>query len=78
MISTAVTGIPELVEDGLTGRIVPERDPETLARAIQAVLDDPDRARALAKAARARIEADFDLRVNVAQLRTLFEELTAS
>ena len=78
VISTAVTGIPELVEDGLTGRIVPERDPETLARAIQAVLDDPDRARALAKAARARIEADFDLRVNVAQLRTLFEELTAS
>ena len=78
VISTAVTGIPELVEDGLTGRIVPERNPETLARAIQAVLDDPDRARALAKAARARIEADFDLRVNVAQLRTLFEELTAS
>jgi colanic acid/amylovoran biosynthesis glycosyltransferase len=75
VVSTPVTGIPELVEDGRTGRLVAERDPEALARAIHELLDDPARARALAKAARARIERDFDLRVNVARLRTLFEEV---
>jgi len=74
VISTRVTGIPELVEDGATGQLVPERDPEALARALDRVLADPAAAAARAVAARRRVEQAFDLRTNVAQLRALLDE----
>lgn len=74
VISTDVTGIPELVEDGVTGLLVPERDPQALAGAIGRILGDSERSEAHARAARARVEERFDLRRNVAQLRELLEE----
>jgi glycosyltransferase involved in cell wall biosynthesis len=73
VIATPVTGIPELVEDGRTGLIVPERDPAALAAAIRRLLEEPETARRLAEAGRARVERDFDLHANVRELRTLFE-----
>lgn len=74
VVSTDVTGIPELVEDGRTGLLVPQRAPEALADAIGRLLDDRPGAARLAAAARTRVERDFDLHVNVAQLRSLLEE----
>ena len=73
-ISTPVTGIPELVRDGETGRIVPERDPAALADAIDQTLACPERAREMAAYGRALVEEEFDLRRNVAQLRSHFQE----
>jgi glycosyltransferase involved in cell wall biosynthesis len=73
VVATAVTGIPELVRDGATGLLVPERDPERLAAAIEDVLVDPEGAARRAAAARALVEREFDLRVNVATLRERFE-----
>jgi glycosyltransferase involved in cell wall biosynthesis len=73
VVATPVTGIPELVEDGRTGLIVPERDPAALAAAIRRLIEETETARRLAEAGRERVERDFDLRVNVAELRTLFE-----
>ena len=77
VVATPVTGIPELVEDGVTGLLVPERDPSALARAIERLLGNEYLARRLAAAARRRIEESFDLQQNVAQLRRLFLEATA-
>lgn len=77
VVATPVTGIPELVEDEATGMLVPERDPEALAAAIERVLADPALAERLARRARARVEERFDVRENVAQLRQLFEEVAA-
>jgi glycosyltransferase involved in cell wall biosynthesis len=74
VVATDVTGIPELVEDGRTGLLVPQRQPEALAAAIGRVLADPAWAGTLARAGRARVEHDFDLRVNVARLRALLDE----
>lgn len=74
VVATDVTGIPELVEDGVTGLIVPQREPEALAAALRTLLADPDAAAAFARRARARVEERFDLRANVAQLRRLFAE----
>lgn len=74
VVATDVTGIPELVEDGRTGILVPQRSPDALAAAIARLLDDRETARALAEAARRRVEADFDLHANVARLRGLLEE----
>jgi glycosyltransferase involved in cell wall biosynthesis len=73
VVATPVTGIPELVEDGQTGLIVPERDAAALAAAIRRLIEEPETARRLAEAGRARVERDFDLHVNVRELRTLFE-----
>jgi colanic acid/amylovoran biosynthesis glycosyltransferase len=77
VVATPVTGIPELVEDGRTGLLVPERDPEALAAAIRRLLEDRDTARRLAEEGRRRVERNFDLRQNVRELRTLFEAVTA-
>jgi colanic acid/amylovoran biosynthesis glycosyltransferase len=78
VVATEVTGIPELVQDGRTGLLVPQGDIEALARAIGRLLEDCVTARTLVAAGRARVEQDFDLRANVAQLRALFEEATAA
>ena len=72
VISTDVTGIPELVEHGRTGLRARQRDPIGLARTIRSVLEDRAWAGELAQAGRARVEQQFDLRRNVAQLRRLF------
>lgn len=75
VVSTPVTGIPELVAHERTGLLVPERDPRALAEAIESLLSDRARAQALALRARRRVEASFDLRRNVSQLRALLAEV---
>ena len=59
VVATAAGGIPEAVEDGMTGRVVPVRDPAALAGALVEVLGDPQRARALGDAGRRRFEQRF-------------------
>jgi len=54
-VVTAVGAIPDLVEDGVHGVFVPPDDPQALALALDGLLSDPERARALGDAARARI-----------------------
>jgi colanic acid/amylovoran biosynthesis glycosyltransferase len=71
-VATPVTGIPEAVADGVTGLIVPERDPVALADAIERLLDDHGLRVRLSEAARRLIERDFDIAVNAAELRSLF------
>ena len=72
VVSTPVTGIPEAVIDNLTGLIVPERDPEALAIALESVLSDQALARRLGSAARHRAVRRFDTRTNIRELAKLF------
>ncbi|MFW5857622.1 MAG: glycosyltransferase, partial [Planctomycetota bacterium] len=67
VVSTALSGIPELIEDGVTGRLVPPDDPAALAAAIRETLDNPAAA-TRARAARARIETDFAIAREAARL----------
>lgn len=71
-VATPVTGIPELIEDGRSGVLSPQRDPSALANAVSSLLDDASRRASIAAAARARIERDFDLDQNAATQRELF------
>ena len=51
MVASAVGGLPEVVEDGETGVLVPPDDPESLADAIVTLLQDPERASAMGRLA---------------------------
>lgn len=78
VISTDVTGIPELVLHERTGLIAPQSDAMALAGAIERVLTNPAGAQAMARAGRELVTQRFDLRSNVAQLRHLFEAASAT
>jgi colanic acid/amylovoran biosynthesis glycosyltransferase len=77
VVTTRVGGIAELVVHEETGLLVPERDPEALADALERLLADDRLAIALAARARTHVEAHFSLEGSVAQLRALFEEAAA-
>jgi glycosyltransferase involved in cell wall biosynthesis len=68
VVSTPVTGIPEILAGGRAGVIVPAGDAEATAAAIADLLADPERRRALAEAGRDHVERHFDRRSNVAVL----------
>jgi glycosyltransferase involved in cell wall biosynthesis len=59
VVATNVGGLPQAIDDGVTGRLVPERDVQALARAIGELLTNPSTARQLGLAARFKVERDF-------------------
>lgn len=73
VVASRITGIPELVETGVTGLLVEPGDPTGLARALERIREDPELARRLAAAGRRRVEEEFDLHRNVAELAALVE-----
>lgn len=72
VISTTVSGIPELVEKGVSGVLLEESDPALLARAMREVLESPTIGRRLGQAARARVTAIFAARQNLDLLYDYF------
>jgi glycosyltransferase involved in cell wall biosynthesis len=72
VVSTAVSGIPELVVQRETGLLVPERDVAALAMAMGGLLDLPGLRREIGRRARERVLALFDGSRNVADLARLF------
>jgi glycosyltransferase involved in cell wall biosynthesis len=72
VVSTAISGIPEIIDDGVHGLLVPPRDAEALADALQRVLSDAALHARLAEAGRARICERFDSRRTTLALHALF------
>jgi len=77
VVSTPVSGIPELIESGRQGLLVEPAQPVMLADALERILSSPELSSRLAGAARARLEAHFSLDRSAARLRTLFQHLPA-
>jgi glycosyltransferase involved in cell wall biosynthesis len=75
VVSTAVGGVPELVREGETGLLVPSEDAAALAQAMQALVDDAARRRAMGAAARQHAVAHFDIRHTVRGYEQLYEAL---
>ncbi|MCB1501875.1 MAG: glycosyltransferase [Bauldia sp.] len=69
-VSTFHSGIPELIADGESGLLVPERDSAALAAALERLIREDSLGRRLAAAGRATIERDFNANT---QNRVLFE-----
>jgi glycosyltransferase involved in cell wall biosynthesis len=76
-VATAVAGTPEVIEDGISGCLVPPSDPAALAQALTRLLDDDARRAAIAAAGEQRITAQFTLRGMLAAFESLFEHTVA-
>ena len=75
VITTPVSGIPEIVRDGVNGRLVPPDDPEALADALLCLDRDSGLAESLSREARATVSEHFDGERFASQLATLFREV---
>lgn len=72
VVTTAVSGIPELVRDRVEGLMVAERDPKALAAALQRLLQDSSLRQRLGQAARERVCEVFDSHQTTLELKALF------
>jgi len=77
VVATSVCGIPEVVEHGRNGLLVPPRDAVALASAICRILGEPELADRLAKEARATIEQKFAVRDSLDEAIQYMHELVA-
>lgn len=75
VVCTDVGGIREIVIDGLTGYLVPPREPQLLAARLNEVLSDRLLARNMGSAARVRIESHFTLETSVARTERALDDL---
>jgi glycosyltransferase involved in cell wall biosynthesis len=71
-VASRVSGIPELIEHGTTGLLVPPESPRELSQALEALIREPARRRALGEAGRLRVAEKFALESNIAQLARRF------
>ena len=76
-VCSAVGGIPEVIKDGETGYLVPPKDPLQLAAGLLKLLRDPQTARRMGSAARARVEAEFDLDCSIAAAQQAIEDVVS-
>ncbi|OGN88183.1 MAG: hypothetical protein A2X23_04495 [Chloroflexi bacterium GWC2_73_18] len=72
VVASRLSGIPELVEDGRTGLLVPPRDAAALAAALKRLRDDPGLRGRLGEAAREKVIRESDVRRNAALLASDF------
>src|SRR5215472_5661249 len=75
VVATRVGGLPDLIEEGNTGCLVPSEDASALAAAIVRVLRDPEAARRMGEAARRRVSEQFRSERLLADLEGLYTKL---
>ena len=71
VVSTAISGIPELVDDKVNGRLVPGPDTGALSGVLNELLGDMDKIKCFGKAAREKVYKDFNIYDNAAKLMGL-------
>lgn len=75
VVASAVGGLTEVVEDGVTGVLVPPEDPEALAAAVAGLLRDPGRARRMGAAGRARVAERFTISAMAERMLEIYRDL---
>ncbi len=78
VVSTEVTGVVDIVQDGLTGILVPPGDAPALARAVGRLLDEPEMAARMAQAAQHMLREHFDNSFYLARLGEMIESMAAA
>lgn len=74
VIATDVSGNRELVEDGVTGRLVPPRDPVALAEAMRWLIENPEEAKQLAREGQKKVESLMLLDRSAQQVESVYRE----
>lgn len=77
-VASRISGIPELVDDGENGYLVPPADPAALAGALEKLAMDPELRRRMGLAAREKVLRAFDLSRNAARLEALIRDASGS
>lgn len=75
IVVTDVDGIRDVIEHEVDGLLVPSRDPESLAKAIDALLSDPERARELGRKSFEKARERYDIRHHVRKIEDLYMRL---
>ena len=75
VVAARAGGIPETVQDGVTGLLVPPRDPEALAEAIRYLLDRPALQAQFGEAGRQRVEQAFSVKRMAQQTAQVYHQL---
>ena len=70
-VATRIAGIPELIEDGLTGLLVPPAEPTAIAEAVRRLLEDSGLRNRLAATGREKVEREFNLGTECERLANL-------
>jgi glycosyltransferase involved in cell wall biosynthesis len=76
-VAADVGGAREILDDGVTGLVVPPADPAALCRAILSLIDDPERARAMGEAARRSVQSRFGPAILARGELAVYERLLA-
>jgi colanic acid/amylovoran biosynthesis glycosyltransferase len=71
VLATSLSGIPEMVLDGVTGLLVRERDVEAASRALECLLESDELCRAMGRAGQVRVRELFNLDRSADQLAAL-------
>ena len=74
-VATSVGGIPEVIENNVSGLLAPAGDADALARAVESLIQDPARRKALGRAAQSRARAHFSADVIVPKYEALYRSL---
>jgi glycosyltransferase involved in cell wall biosynthesis len=75
IVATSVGGVPDLIDDGVHGRLVPPRSPERLAAAVAELVRDPARAAEMGARARERREGEFGVAAMAQRVEGLYRRL---
>jgi glycosyltransferase involved in cell wall biosynthesis len=75
VVGSAVGGLLDTIVPGVTGELVPPRDPDSLALVLRELLDDPDRRRRYGEAGRERAVALYDWATVVARTEEVYEDV---
>jgi len=78
VVVTSVGGFPEVVADGITGIIVPPRDPEAAAAAFSTLMEDADMRRKLGAAGRKFVLKNYEWSENAGRMKQLYESILVS
>ena len=73
VITSNICGIEELVDDGVNGILVPPKNPEAIADAIERILINPDLGRKMGEEGREKIGKDFNIKKEVNKLEMIFK-----
>jgi glycosyltransferase involved in cell wall biosynthesis len=74
VVTTRISGIPELIEDKVTGLLVAEKDAPAMAEALRYLIEHPEERVELGKVGRQRVIDEFDMQVNAARLYKVIRE----